>query len=91
MADQHRSEVFILAIIGVVAVVGIALMVLSRSSATDTSVSGAAASSPGCHDLDKDGYSSCGGDCNDNDPSINPRAKDICGQRDMNCDGKISC
>ena len=45
-----------------------------------------------CHDLDRDGYNdeACGGvDCDDEDPSINPEALEICGNGiDDDCDGK---
>lgn len=42
-------------------------------------------------DFDRDGYSAVfnGGDCNDRDPRINPRARDIPGNRiDENCSGR---
>lgn len=42
-------------------------------------------------DLDRDGFSAVfnGGDCNDRDPSVNPRARDIPGNgRDENCSGR---
>jgi len=40
-------------------------------------------------DNDGDGYTTGGGDCNDNDKSINPDAIEICGDGiDQDCDGK---
>lgn len=39
-------------------------------------------------DLDGDGYSSCAGDCNDNDAGINPGAEDVCENGvDEDCSG----
>lgn len=42
-------------------------------------------------DMDRDGFSAVfnGGDCNDRDPSVNPRARDVPGNgRDENCSGR---
>lgn len=39
-------------------------------------------------DDDGDGYSSEGGDCNDNDPGIRPGVQEICDGFDNNCDGQ---
>lgn len=50
-----------------------------------------------CTDADFDGYyaeSGCGTavDCNDNDSSINPRAKEICDDnKDNDCNGAVDC
>lgn len=38
-------------------------------------------------DLDGDGASSCDGDCDDTDPTISPRAVEVCNERDDDCDG----
>lgn len=41
-------------------------------------------------DNDGDGFSSCDGDCNDNDPNINPAADEVCGDGiDNNCNGLV--
>jgi len=48
--------------------------------------------SPDCleDDLDQDGYTVKGGDCNDKDPSVNPGVKELCKDGvDNNCDGQI--
>jgi C1A family cysteine protease len=46
-----------------------------------------------CNDQDDDGYQdiACGGnDCDDDDPSINPGATEVCGDSvDNNCDGAV--
>jgi putative metal-binding protein len=41
----------------------------------------------GCSNLP--GYAAQGGDCNDVDPAIHPRAVDICNLRDDDCDGNV--
>jgi hypothetical protein len=40
-------------------------------------------------DGDSDGYAECGGNCNDNEASINPLATEICDDIDNNCNGII--
>ncbi len=40
-------------------------------------------------DIDNDGFTSCGGDCDDNDPAIYPGATEICDAIDNNCNGVI--
>jgi hypothetical protein len=42
-----------------------------------------------CPDADADGYSTCGGDCDDDDPAVNPGAAEFCNDRDDDCDGGI--
>ncbi|MGA1864637.1 MAG: MopE-related protein, partial [bacterium] len=42
-----------------------------------------------CMDEDKDGFTTCDGDCDDSDPAVNPMAKEICDFRDNDCDGMI--
>jgi hypothetical protein len=45
-------------------------------------------------DADQDGYMRMpsGGDCNDDNPSIHPGAKEVCdNQQDDNCDGRVDC
>jgi len=40
-------------------------------------------------DRDGDGFTICGGDCNDNNADINPDATEICDGVDNDCDGMI--
>ncbi len=40
-------------------------------------------------DDDGDGYTDNQGDCDDTDPAINPGAKEVCDEKDNNCDGQI--
>ena len=42
-----------------------------------------------CEDKDGDGYSTCAGDCNDNDSAINPGATEKCDGKDNNCNKDI--
>jgi hypothetical protein len=42
-----------------------------------------------CRDDDKDGFTTCEGDCDDSDPTVNPMAKEICDFRDNDCDGMV--
>jgi len=39
-------------------------------------------------DLDRDGVSSCDGDCDDTDPRISPRELELCNDRDDDCDAR---
>ncbi|MFO0709892.1 MAG: MopE-related protein [Sandaracinus sp.] len=39
-------------------------------------------------DRDGDGVTSCDGDCDDGDPTISPRATEICNDHDDDCDGR---
>jgi len=38
-------------------------------------------------DSDGDGYTSCGGDCNEGDPAVHPGAAEVCNGIDDNCNG----
>ncbi len=40
-------------------------------------------------DQDKDGFTSCAGDCNDADPAIHPGAAEVCDNKDNDCDGTV--
>ena len=44
---------------------------------------------PSVYDVDADGYTSCGGDCDDGNPTVSPRSEEICDQLDNDCDGTI--
>ncbi|HUT22218.1 MAG TPA: MopE-related protein [Candidatus Bipolaricaulota bacterium] len=41
------------------------------------------------YDEDNDGFSPFEGDCNDDDPTINPTATEVCDELDNNCDGQV--
>ena len=41
-----------------------------------------------CLDIDKDGYCSQAGDCNDNNPSLNAGARELCNYKDDNCNNQ---
>jgi len=43
----------------------------------------------GCVDSDKDGWTTCDGDCNDSEADINPGAEEICNSIDDNCNEQI--
>jgi len=40
-------------------------------------------------DADRDGWTVCGGDCNDNDPTVYPAAPEIVDGQDNDCDGLV--
>jgi hypothetical protein len=40
-------------------------------------------------DRDGDGFTACGGDCDESDPSVHPGAFELCDGRDNNCDGVV--
>ncbi|HEV8375103.1 MAG TPA: MopE-related protein, partial [Candidatus Polarisedimenticolia bacterium] len=40
-------------------------------------------------DQDGDGFTGCGGDCEDADPSVHPGAMEVCNGVDDNCDGAV--
>lgn len=42
-----------------------------------------------CPDLDDDGFTTCAGDCDDANPSINPAALEIDDGLDNDCDGEV--
>lgn len=44
---------------------------------------------PSAVDVDADGASGCGQDCDDNDPDLFPGAPEACNWRDDNCDGQV--
>jgi len=48
-----------------------------------------ASSSTGASDIDGDGFTIDGGDCDDTRDDINPDATEICNTRDDNCDGNV--
>lgn len=45
-----------------------------------------------CTDADGDSWTTCNGDCSDNDPAINPGADEVCADGiDNDCDGSTDC
>ncbi len=40
-------------------------------------------------DADGDGFTTCGGDCNDGTPDVHPGAPELCNQYDDNCNGVL--
>jgi hypothetical protein len=44
---------------------------------------------PSAYDVDGDGYTSCGGDCNDNDDDIHPGVVEEYDSADQDCDGTV--
>jgi large repetitive protein len=42
-----------------------------------------------CPDNDADGFTTCGGDCNDNNLNIHPGAVEVCDGIDNNCNGQV--
>ncbi|MBK7270635.1 MAG: putative metal-binding motif-containing protein [Flavobacteriales bacterium] len=42
-----------------------------------------------CTDNDADGFTTCQGDCNDNNANIRPGAVELCNSLDDDCDGQV--
>lgn len=47
-------------------------------------------SSAECFDNDQDGHTTCEGDCDDDNPAINPGAVEACDEVDNDCDGLLN-
>ena len=67
----------------------------SWCSATSVIIAGGDRGTPGdpnddcCFDNDGDGFTDCGGDCDDDDATIHPGATELCDGVDNNCDGTL--
>jgi len=44
---------------------------------------------PTAYDVDADGYTSCGGDCDDSDPDVHPGGVEVADGADQDCDGLV--
>ena len=58
-------------------------------SRADSVLEGLKCTQPEEVDEDGDGFSGCGEDCDDQDPSVFPGAPEVCNLRDDNCDDQV--
>jgi len=97
MYKKGSTGMWLVAIVAVVAIIGLVILYSSLYGKGKTTATGQAYfSSPTpirpivtCTDADGDGYTNCAGDCNDADAGINPKSAENCDGKDNNCDGLV--
>ncbi|MBT3943328.1 MAG: hypothetical protein HOF43_11500 [Chloroflexi bacterium] len=75
----------------IISIFGFFVLLLLLLAAAGTPVSADHDGTTGPHDdADKDGWTVEAGDCDDDDPDVNPGAREVTNGVDDDCDGRIS-